>query len=312
MAIVRKEDHFKSTSKQDFDVNYFIWYDDEKAPKACVQITHGLSEYIRRFEPLAEFLVKNGYACIGQDNLGHGQTAGLERLGITPDDGAEAIVEDMHVLTGIMKKLYPSVPYFLYGHSLGSYESRNYVQKYSDELDGTIWAGSCYFPPVLSKGAPAMDAFAKIAGKDKASRIGNIAGGIVADTGIFPMRTLSDWLSYDRKNVMKFIGDPYNRADVSNSLLRDSYKLIMGAGRKGWDKKVRKDLPVFIMSGTADPCGLFGKGVTQLDKDLGRRGFTNVKFKLYDGRHEIHNDFCKKEVYTDLLAWLDDIVTKKN
>lgn len=124
MAIIRLADTFRSASEDKTDVQYYIWYDPDEAPKACLQLTHGVACYIDRYEELARYFVRNGYAVCGMDNLGHGRTAGLERLGIMPDDGADAVIEDMHTLTGIMKDKFPGLPYILHGHSLGSIYAR--------------------------------------------------------------------------------------------------------------------------------------------------------------------------------------------
>lgn len=50
------------------------WLPDEGRPKAVVQIVHGISEYVGRYDQFARFLADHGYAVCGEDHLGHGRT----------------------------------------------------------------------------------------------------------------------------------------------------------------------------------------------------------------------------------------------
>ena len=54
----------------------------DTAPKAIVQISHGMAEYAMRYDRFARALVSHGYAVYAADHRGHGQTAGtLAKLG---------------------------------------------------------------------------------------------------------------------------------------------------------------------------------------------------------------------------------------
>jgi alpha-beta hydrolase superfamily lysophospholipase len=39
-------------------------------------------------------------------------------------------------LHDITVEKYPNLPYFLYGHSMGSFIARDYISKYGEELTG--------------------------------------------------------------------------------------------------------------------------------------------------------------------------------
>ena len=41
---------------------------------AVLQISHGMVEYINRYDEFAAFLAKQGYAVVGNDHLGHGKS----------------------------------------------------------------------------------------------------------------------------------------------------------------------------------------------------------------------------------------------
>lgn len=308
---------FTSTSKTPTQIVYFTWQDSTRKPKGIVQLTHGYAEHIQRYDDLARYLASNGYVVVGQDHLGHGLTGKeANSFGITPDDGAEAMINDMHKLMRITKAKYPGLPYIVYGHSMGSYMTRAFCSRWSDEIDGTIWAGSCFIPSEAYLLSPAMDVYAQIAGKDKIdTRTAELQAKYpvlqTANLGIILPDTASDWLSYDSRNVQKFIADPLNAKAVAPSLSRDSVKLIMEGSKRGYLDTIRNDLPIFIMSGKADSCGVFGVGTTLLEKQAQQSGKKNIRLKLYDGRHEIHNDFCKDQVYADMLDFCNSVVAQQ-
>lgn len=314
--VVRTRDTFTSTSATPNQIVYYTWADPAQKPKGIVQLTHGYCEHITRYDDLSRFLASNGYVVVGQDHLGHGETGKLNNnFGITPDDGAEAMINDMHKLMQMTKAKYPGLPYILYGHSMGSYMARAFCSRWSNEIDGSVWAGSCFIPSEFYLLSPAMDVYADVAGKDKidttsAELTAKYPELQIANAGIILPDTASDWLSYDSRNVEEYIADPLNVKSPAASLSRDSVKLIMAGSQRGYLDSMRKDLPVFIMSGKADSCGLFGAGTTLLEKQAQQDGMKNLQFKLYDGRHEIHNDFCKDQVYADMLNFFNGIVGK--
>ena len=87
--------------------------------------------------------------------------------------------------------------------------------------------------------------------------------------------------------------------------MHDLVKLNQLANRRLWFKNLRKDLPVLIISGSDDPVGGYGKGVTAVYDRLKAAGQQDVTLKLYKGcRHEIHNDSCREEVIKDILEFI--------
>lgn len=55
---------------------------------------------------------------------------------------SETVVKDLHTVTEYAKKEYPGIPYFLLGHSMGSFMARRYLMTYGDELTGAILCGT--------------------------------------------------------------------------------------------------------------------------------------------------------------------------
>lgn len=102
-------------------------FEPEGEPRAVVQLCHGMCEYIMRYEELAQHLTGAGYAVCGIDHLGHGSTAEAngEMLGYFGEKGAwNNLVEDQEIERRAISEQYPGLPYFLLGHSMGSFVAR--------------------------------------------------------------------------------------------------------------------------------------------------------------------------------------------
>ena len=91
--------------------------------KAVLQLSHGMVEFIDRYKPLAEYLAGRGILVTGHDHLGHGGSIRTKAdYGYFAEpDGNRAVLADLHAMTVRTKELYPGVPYFLLGHSMGSW-----------------------------------------------------------------------------------------------------------------------------------------------------------------------------------------------
>ena len=111
--------------------------------KAVLQISHGVSEYVGRYAPFAEFLTKHGFAVIGGDHLGHGKSVaeGAPRIFFGESDGWRHVVDDIARLRALGKEKFPNVPYFIMGHSMGSFIVRTYLIRYPGDVEEqSLWA----------------------------------------------------------------------------------------------------------------------------------------------------------------------------
>ena len=151
MAIVRTEAYFNSSNGIN-KIRTLIWKDDELTPRGVFQIAHGMAEHIGRYDEFAKYLASNGFVVCGNDHLGHGKSVNdASELGfIAEKNGDKRLVDDMHILTKIMKKKYPDLPYFLFGHSMGSFCARVYTAHFGDELNGAIFCGTGELPAVAA------------------------------------------------------------------------------------------------------------------------------------------------------------------
>ena len=121
-----------------------LWIPDEKIKfRAVLQIAHGVAEHIERYDDFARYLNEQGIVVAGHDHLGHGGSIRTKAdYGyFAQPDGNRAVLDDLHAMTVLTKTLYPDVPYFLLGHSMGSFYARQYLCEWGSELSGAIIMG---------------------------------------------------------------------------------------------------------------------------------------------------------------------------
>ena len=278
--------------------------------KAILQISHGMQEFIDRYENFAEYLCSKGYLVTGNDHLGHGGSIN------TKDDwgffaeknGNKAVLDDLYEVTKITKELYPNKPYFLLGHSMGSFYARQYIMEHSNELNGAIIMGTGHQPmATLKAGMMACKMFALGKGwRHRSKAVAAMAMGSY-NKKFEPAETNVEWLTKDRSIIEWYTHEP--RCSFMFTL-NGYYNMFLGMSRlldKNLLNNIQKDLPLFFVSGEDDPVGNFGKGVQAAVESVKDVGCRKVDMKLYPGdRHEILNELDKQQVYEDLYNWMED------
>ncbi|MCI8469611.1 MAG: alpha/beta hydrolase [Eggerthellaceae bacterium] len=277
-------------------------------PRGIVQLVHGMAEHIGRYDDFARFLAANGYVACGHDHLGHGDSvAAPDDRGILPaHGGADLLVADVGLLRARMQERFPGVPYYLFGHSMGSLVTRVYIASHGAGLAGAVICGTSNPPLIASRAGNLLArAVAAVRGDDARSKLlHSLTDGAFA-RAIPDARTPFDWLSRDPAVADAFIADEAAGAMFSAGAYATLTELAKRAGSPQAYAGVPKDLPVLYIAGDADPVGDEGKGVTRSADDLRAAGVADVTLTLYGGmRHEILNEIGHEEVYADVLAWL--------
>ena len=278
----------------------------EGATRGVVQFVHGMAEHIRRYDAAARALNAAGYAVVGHTHLGHGEKAPL--LGyIAAENGWDALIEDVHALRLETQKAYPGVPYFLLGHSMGSFVVRGYCLKYEKGLAGVVLSGTGHFArPVVTLAKTVAGLQCALGGEKKPSHLVEKLSSSGYNRGYDDVQTSFDWLSRDREQVARYIADPYCGFTFTAGAYRDMFD---GLSRLYPEKlgTMEKEVPVYLFSGAMDPVGAHGEGVKRVAQELRDAGIRDVTLRLYpDGRHEMFNEVNCDEAYADLIAWLDE------
>lgn len=280
-------------------------------PKAILQITHGMVEYIERYRGFADFMEENGFIVVGHDHLGHGHSAASkEDLGyFRENDPSGALVEDMHTLREIMQKGYPDLPYFMLGHSMGSYLLRQYIAQHGEGLSGAVLTGTGYSDPKTTKSALTfVEVLTKLFGSRHRSKLVRdmTYGKSYKKFDMTGATPTNSWLTKNQEIVRKYYSDPY----CTYIFTLNGYKGLLESVLYTCDPenvgKIPKDLPILIASGEDDPVGDLGEGVRKVDRMFRLALIRDVTMKLYKGdRHEILNEYDKDQVYHDILAWIN-------
>ncbi|MFR7758374.1 MAG: alpha/beta fold hydrolase [Christensenellales bacterium] len=280
----------------------------DAAPRAIVQIIHGIAEYIDRYDEFMSFLADNGIIAVGTDHLGHGKSIeSEEQTGFFAyDNGWDYAVRDEEVLRLAMHENYPELPIIVFGHSMGSFMARTLLIRYPDAFNAAIISGTGNQGAALVNGGLFMgNLVTGLKGAHHYSKfLNNLAFGSYNKIYDNP-KTEYDWLSRDEANVQKYIDDPLCGFIPSCSLFRDMMTGVKFITNKKNLTAMNKDMPVYFMSGDMDPVGECGKGVQKAYNNFLDAGMKDVSIKLYPGgRHEMLNEINKDEVYTDILTWL--------
>ena len=290
-------------------INAIEWK-PEGTPKAVLQICHGMLEYIKRYDHFAQFMCDNGFYVVGNDHLGHGLSVKSEdRYGFFHEKYGNAyLLGDMHELRKITREKYPDLPYFLLGHSMGSFLTRQYIALEGDGLKGVIISGTGYVSKdVLKLGMNTCSGIAAVKGWQNRSIIvrNMVFGGY--NKRIKNPKTPADWISGDEAVVEAYTNDPWCTYNFTVNGYYNMFYSINDAQRPETIQHIPKNLPLFLVSGSEDPVGNYGKGVLQAYDSYVQAGIKDVRIKLYEGyRHEILNEVERVVAYYDIKNWMEE------
>lgn len=303
----------------------------EGKARGVIQLTHGMVEYIGRYREFADFLEQAGFVVAGHDHLGHGHTgdpggkavyttdrkdSGVESLGYFEEsDPSGTLVSDMHTLRQIMQKQYPDLPYFMLGHSMGSYLLRQYLALHGEGLAGAIIMGTGYVPEKTTKaGLAVIKVLSAFHGSHYRSRfVQNLSYSKPYQqydlTGKDCTRT---WLSKNEENVKAYYKDPWCTYLFTLNGYRGLMESVQTTCRQENVDKIPKDLPVLFVSGQDDPVGDLGEGVRTVASMFQKAGIHDVTMKFYQNdRHEILNETDRENVRQDILFWMEARLPKE-
>ncbi|MCF0107665.1 MAG: alpha/beta hydrolase [Bacilli bacterium] len=275
--------------------------------KANVFIFQGMEEYSKRYDYVAKELNKNGYNVYGLDCYGQGLNAGdnLENLGIWPKHGFNKQIDAYDKFIRSKKK--EGLKNYLYCFSMGSFMGQGYIQRYSENVDAVILSGS----GGKNAAVPFGFCLAKIIVNKKnqykkAKLLSKLMFGNFNDK-IPDAKTPFDWISVDKANIDAYNADPRcgfgSRNVFCLEFLRGMNGLYQSKGLNG----IRKDLPIYLMTGDQDPVTGYSKITFKLKKMYNKLGIDNVSTKVYKGyRHEVHNEkVIRDKVIKDIIAFFE-------
>jgi alpha-beta hydrolase superfamily lysophospholipase len=278
----------KRSLKDDFGVEIMFYEWPVANPKAVIQIAHGLGEHARRYDLMAETLNKAGFSVYADDHRGHGQTGvkqlenkQIKRLGNLGPGGMKATYKQVADFSKLIKSENPNRPLVLLGHSWGSFIAQKIINKYSDMYNAVILSGSALTMP----GYLATGDFNKVWKK-------------------LPGSTGYEWLSRDVEIQNKFVEDPLTFLAAAAQVLGVKNSLLM-FGKPS--KDVRRDLPILVQVGEADPIGGEYSNKALVEAYRKNSGIEDIELYVYhECRHEIYNELNKDAIIEDLVTWVNE------
>lgn len=306
--MIKKEDLYFNSRDREHKLHAIRWVPEAEKPVCILQIVHGMTEYIDRYDEFARYMAERGILVVGDDHLGHGKSvrAGEPYGYFCKHDAPTVLVRDEHRLKKLMQKKYADVPYIILGHSMGSFITRNYLLRYGKGIDGVIIMGTGMPPkPVLLTGIALSTIQGLVYGGDHVCKfIDKISFGSY-NKRIDMTKEPGNWLSKNEENLMKYAGDPMCSFTFTANGFQTMFRLIYNLHDREKLKKMPPELPVIFLSGEDDPVGDYGKAVKQVYQSFREIGMENVQIKLYPkDRHEILNELDREDVYGDIYRWI--------
>lgn len=287
------------------------WMPENGSYQAILQITHGMVEYIERYRDFAGFLNERGVMVVGHDHIGHGESVAAEEDWgyFAEPHPSDVLIEDMHMLRKLTQAEHPDVPYFMLGHSMGSYMLRKYLAIHAEGLSGAIVMGTGCMPDRVTKmGLLVVKILSKLFGThhrsklvqkltyDKPYKKYDLTGKDISNS----------WLTKDTDIVRAYYADPKCTFRFTLNGYQGLMEAVLFDNQPENIRKVPKELPLFFVSGADDPVGNCGKGVKQVYDKFNEAGKEDITWKLYENdRHEILNETDRDVVYNDIWAWMN-------
>ncbi|MDJ0644969.1 MAG: alpha/beta hydrolase [Flavobacteriaceae bacterium] len=296
------------------EIFYYRW--KKVNPKAIVQIAHGVGEHAGRYQAIASSLQSQGFEVYANDHRIHGNSVkSKELLGFYEGENYfDDAVEDMRELTKIIRQEHSSRKLILFGHSMGSLLSREYVTRYGKDIHALALSGTASFMRGLGTiGLAGANMVKLFKGRQRSSSMLKSLFFTEFNKKFKPNRTKVDWISRDEKQVDLFETDPLRIEDFSTSVFIDILKASRKINQPPTFEATPKNLPIYIFSGDQDPVGEMGKGIQKVANQYIKAGLSDLTLKIYEGgRHEMLNEINKEEVERDFINWLNQRIDAKN
>lgn len=282
---IREDYYFPSTDGKS-SVHAAKWLPEDTAPTAILQFIHGVGEDTEKYEETAEYFTAKGFIVVGLDLLGHGKTAVSEDdKGYFADHGSWKILcADIHKQYEIESVSVPNLPYFLLGHSLGSFIGRSYITIYDTPFTGCIFTGSTHKPSIFFDFGAAIARLAAI---------------------FLGARHRSDFIN--RITYGKY--SPHFGDDLSIpsalGMTRDIFSGMAYMAKFSNIKRTSENLSIHFFSGLKDSVNNHGANLYKAADAFKKAGCKDVSVTLFpEGHHNVLRGKIKEEVWQAISNWM--------
>ena len=284
------------------------WEPENGEVKGILQISHGMIEYVERYEKFAEFMTEQGFMVVGNDHLGHGKSVKSQELwGYFADKGgSDIVVKDLDRLRRMIQKEHPGTPYFMLGHSMGSFLLRKYLAKYGCGLQGAVIMGTGNQPVVAAvAGKEICRVLALFRGWHYRSKLVDKMAFATYNQRFQRENRPNAWLTKDREIVEAYNREPRCTFHFTLNGFYNLFDTIHYISRPAKINAIPRSLPLLLVAGEDDPVGNYGAGVRAVYERYKKAGITDITCRLYPtDRHEILNEVDREQVYADIYEWI--------
>ena len=301
------------------------WIPDSEDPekpaqiKAVIVFNHGLAEHSLRYDRFGSILAENGFVFNAFDMRGHGRTAEMSIANKTGDfgkladkNGFNLAVKDVDFLIDLVNKDYPGVPVILMAHSFGSFIAQSYIENFHGKIKACFLIGTAGPRlPLVTMGNVLAKIVRFFCGKNSVVGLLDKLSFGGYNKRIKPLKTKYDWLTKDESMFLMYADDKWCGFPLKTSFYCDMTGGLRTIHQKSNMAKIDKDLPIYLLFGSEDPVGDYGKTVKALAECYQNLGIKNVNIKEYPGdRHEILNETDKEQVEKDIINMLEEVLKK--
>ena len=310
--MIKKDFTFLSSDNKT-NIHAIVCYPQNGQFNRILQMIHGMLEYIDRYLPFFEYLTTKGFIVVGHDHLGHGQSINSkEDLGYFGEPNPnELVIQDIHSLRIITQRKYPNLPYFMAGHSMGSYFLREYISLINDRIAGAIIIGTGYESPL--KGQMGINLCEMISCCRGMRYRSKLVKKLSLESGPYKKYDLTktdinnSWITSDPEMAKQYNEDKKMDFDFTLNGYIGLIQATIFSCESSNIIKINKNLSILLISGDNDPVGENGKGVKKVYDIMKKAGILDVTIKLFENdRHEILNEVNRNEVYEYIGNWLDE------
>lgn len=286
------------------------WVPESGNCRAILQIIHGMTEFIERYEPFARYLAEHDVLVVGHDHIGHGQSVLTKKDWgfFAPNNPAAILLQDMHKLRMIIQKDYKGLPYFMLGHSMGSFLLRSYLSSRGKGLSGAIVMGTGFTDPRMSQTGIALAILLskKYGWHHRSGLLTKIALGSSKRFDMTGEHPENSWLTKDVKIAAWYYKQPACTYVFTLNGYLALFETVKHCCLQANADRIWKKLPILLVSGADDVVGDYGKGVIKVREMYRKAGIEDLKMVLYkNDRHEILNELDRGKVFADLLGWME-------
>lgn len=281
-----------------------VWKPNGK-PIGMIQIVHGITEHMGRYEEFASYFNKRGFIVFGIEVIGHGHSLyqGTTKGYFGKAGSWQYVVDDVYQSYQMMKQQYPNLPCFLVGFSMGSFIVRTLLIEKNNELDfkGCFLLGTGSQPVFLLKIIRSIvNHNCRKVGEENSSRLIDTLAFETYNKKFSPVKSRADWLLENKAEREIYLNDELCLTHISAGLFRELLSGMIISCQK--DKCIDIHFPVYLLSGQNDAVGDFEKGIIKTVNLLKKQGVSQIDYMLF--KHMRH-DILHETNYLDVYAYIE-------